>query len=94
MIDLAYIIESADRRMYLACPEILAPDIKPYKPVLHIKYKKPRTYNKSCHKRILPCDKWSGRRSCVDIIRAEKQARELGLSYGQFMAEKKGGTKI
>jgi len=42
MIDLTYIIESADYRMYEACPEILTPDKKPYKPVLRIKYQKPR----------------------------------------------------
>ena len=42
MIDLAYIIESADYRMYRACPEIMTPDVKPYKPVLRIKYQKPR----------------------------------------------------
>lgn len=41
MIDLAYIIESADFRMYEACPEILTPDRKPYKPTLRIKYTKP-----------------------------------------------------
>ena len=41
MIDLAYIIESADYRMYEACPEILTPDRKPYNPTLRIKYTKP-----------------------------------------------------
>lgn len=94
MIDISYIIESADYRMYRACPEILTPDPKPYKPTVRIKYKKPRVYEKSCHKALLPCEKWSGRKSCADIIRADKQARELRLSYGQFMAKKRGNAKI
>lgn len=38
MIDTAYIIESADYRMFDACPEILTPDIKTYK----------RTRTKNC----------------------------------------------
>ena len=94
MIDLAYIIESADFRMYEACPEILTPDRKAYKPTIRIKYKKPRVYEKSCHKTLLPCEKWCGRRSCADIIAVEKQAREQGLSYGAFMAKKRGNAKI
>lgn len=48
MIDTAYIIESADRRMYEACPEILAPDPKPYKPVLRIRYKNPKVLKGRC----------------------------------------------
>lgn len=76
--------------MYRACPEIMTPDVKLYKPTVRIKYKKPRVYEKSYHKNLLPCEKWSGRKSCADIIRADKQARELGLSYGHFMAKKRG----
>lgn len=94
MIDTAYIIESADFRMYEACPEILTPDRKTYKPTVRIKYKKPRVYEKSSHKPLLPCEKWSGRKSCADIIAVEKQAREQGLSYGAFMAKKRGNAKI
>lgn len=48
MIDLAYIIESADRRMYEACPEILAPDRKVYKPTVRIKYSKPKVLKGRC----------------------------------------------
>lgn len=47
MIDLAYIVESADFRMYEACPEILMPDRKPYKPPLRIKYTKPLVHDMS-----------------------------------------------
>lgn len=32
------------------------------KPVLRIKYKKPKVYDKGCHKRILPCEWQSGRK--------------------------------
>lgn len=99
MIDLAYIIESADRRMYEACPEITTPDVKPYKPVLKIKYKKPRRIGRrkgtaGHHSKTLPCEKWCGRRSCADISRAAKRAREEGISYGAFMAKKRGNAKI
>lgn len=132
MIDLAYIIESADYRMYRACPEIMTPDVKPYKPVKIIKCAicgrrvavsrkavnakycpgcqsaaqkavKRRTQARlnelireveSYTKSTLPCEKWCGRRSCADIIAVEKQAREQGLSYGAFMAKKRGNTKI
>ena len=92
MIDISYIIESADYRMYRACPEILTPDPKPYKPVLRIRYKKPKRIGRrgGHSSKTLPCEKWSGRKSCADIIRADKQARELGLSYGHFMAKKRG----
>lgn len=96
MIDTAYIIESADFRMYEACPEILTPDRKPYNPVLRIRYKKPkRVGRKEGHySKTFPCEKWCGRRSCADISAAEKQAREQGLSYGAFMAKKRGNAKI
>lgn len=132
MIDIAYIIESADFRIYEACPEILTPDRKPYKPVKIIKCAicgrrvavsrkavsakycpgcqsaaqkatKRRTQARlnelireveSYTKSTLPCEKWDGRRSGKDVSAVEKQARELGLSYGHFMAKKKGGTKI
>ena len=96
MIDLAYIIESADYRMYRACPEILAPDPKPYKPVLRIRYKKPKRIGQKAnhYSKTLPCEKWCGRRSCADIIAVEKQAREQGLSYGAFMAKKRENAKI
>ena len=130
MIDLAYIIESADYRMYRACPEILTPDRKPYKRIRTIncmmcgarfaaksstakycpgcqsaaqKVTKRRTQARlnelireveSYTKSTLPCEKWDGRRSGKDVSAVEKQARELGLSYGQFMAKKRGGAKI
>lgn len=48
MIDTAYIIESADFRMYEACPEILTPDRKPYKPTVKIKYSKPKVLKGCC----------------------------------------------
>jgi len=48
MIDLAYIIESADYRMYEACPEILTPDRKAYKPTVKIKYSKPKVLKGRC----------------------------------------------
>ena len=91
MIDTAYIIESADYRMYEACPEILTPDRKPYKPVLRIRYKKPKRVGRKAgyYSKTFPCEKWCGR-SCADISAAEKQAREQGLSYGAFMAKKRG----
>ena len=96
MIDISYIIESADFRMYEACPEILTPDPKPYKPVLRIRYKKPKRIGRrgGHSSKTLPCEKWCGRRSCADIIAVEKQAREQGLSYGAFMAKKRGNAKI
>ena len=96
MIDLAYIIESADYRMYRACPEIMTPDVKPYKPVLRIKYKKPKRIERRAghYSKTPPCSQWQGRRSCADIIAVEKQAREQGLSYGAFMAKKRGDAKI
>ena len=126
MIDTAYIIESADFRMYEACPEILTPDRKPYKRIRTInclmcgarfaakssaakycpgcqsaarKATKRRTQARlnelireveSYTKSTLPCEKWDGRKSCADIIAVEKQAREQGLSYGAFMAKKRG----
>lgn len=48
MIDLAYIIESADYRMFEACPEILTPDRKVYKPTVKIKYRKPKVLEGRC----------------------------------------------
>ena len=48
MIDLAYIIESADYRMFDACPEILTPDRKAYKPTVKIKYSKPKVLKGRC----------------------------------------------
>lgn len=48
MIDLAYIIESADYRMFEACPEILTPDRKAYKPTVKIKYSKPKVLKGRC----------------------------------------------
>ena len=92
MIDLSYIIESADYRMYEACPEILTPDKKPYKPILRIKYQKPHCIGRrggGHYSKTIPCEKWQGRRSCESISAAAKQAREQGLSYGKFMAKRR-----
>lgn len=93
MIDLTYIIESADYRMYRACPEIMTPDVKPYKPVIKIRYRKPRVYAKSprgYHAEHLPCERWNGRRSQMDIEKNNREAREAGLSYGEYMAKRRG----
>lgn len=93
MIDLAYIIESADYRMYRACPEIMTPDVKPYKPVLRIKYQKPRRIGRrgGHSSKTLPCERWNGRRAQRDISDIAKQARAAGMSYGEFMALKRSG---
>lgn len=101
MIDLAYIIESADYRMFDASPEILTPDRKAYKPVkntltdkptvLRISYKKPVKLDvpKGYHSEHLPCERWNGRRAQRDISDIAKQARAAGMSYGEFMALKR-----
>lgn len=103
MIDLAYIIESADYRMFEACPEILTPDRKVYKPVrkaltdkpavLRISYKKPvkLAVPSGYHSEHLPCERWNGRRAQRDISDIAKQARAAGMSYGEFMALKRSG---
>lgn len=92
MIDTAYIIESADYRIYEACPEILTPDRKPYKPVLRIRYKKPKVYEKSCRKRILPCERQSRRSVQNSICEIDRAARELGMSYGRYQELKGSET--
>lgn len=98
MIDLAYIIESADYRMFDACPEIMTPDRKPYKSVrnartdkpaaLRISYKKPVKLDvpRGYHSEHLPCERWNGRKAQADISRLTREARAAGMSYGEFMA--------
>ncbi len=90
MIDTAYMIESADYRMYRACPEIMTPDRKAYKPVLRVKYKKPVRVAapRGCHSEHPPRERWSGRRAQADISRLTREARAEGMSYGEYMARR------
>ena len=93
MIDISYIIESADYRMYRACPEIMTPDVKPYKPVIKIRYRKPRVYTKRTrdyHKENLPCERWSGQKAQTAISEINRAALAEGLSYGKYQAERGG----